>query len=543
MHADTNRRLPESDRSSRFNGPPGLSGNLWPVHPHRIGDELLSSWIVRTAHANRIKLQTFTTLGFGRAAALWNRDIDRSASDDLLQALSEQTGSSIDELRDGMLSSYEGRLFERHNAVGNTDWILPLGIYHRTRKRYGVQFCSQCLFFDPVPYFRRQWRLAFSTICDVHGTMLHDRCPSCGAPVIFFRNDLGRRRNYRIGDMVSCWLCNFDYRHASAYGPVGPDGKTIAELRSLTTFYQMGWWSLGGVGIPYGHLFFDVLHHLVMLLSNRRGVALIDALAAEVGWRPTVEREHCAGPFELLPVLARHQFLVTALWLLDEWPLRFVRIARRAGLTQSRILLGETLPYWFESEIKMCLGAGYGSPTVEEARHAAAYLAKRGNSVSGAAVGRLIGSRDALAVKEFVKRKPCQATDAEFQCMITRLGDQIDSLPLNSRRRLLLQRDRTIFMLIRTTGWSVKRVLTLTVSDVEGINEMQQGNCVRLSEVGALLSDYLQSTRIYLAENSRSDKLFIKWRDGGIGEKAWGLRVSKAFVAGLNNDPSKAKSC
>lgn len=180
-----------NERWCRSDAMLGLSGNLWPIHPHRLPDELLSFWILRVAHANRLKLQTFTNLALGRNASPWARDIDRSASDELLSQLSAQTGSSVEELRGGMLSAYEGILFEHHNAQGNSQWILPLGVYHRTRRAYGMQFCPACLFWDGIPYFRRRWRLAFATICDRHGTLLHDRCPHCAAPVIYFRNDVG----------------------------------------------------------------------------------------------------------------------------------------------------------------------------------------------------------------------------------------------------------------------------------------------------------------------------------------------------------------
>lgn len=59
--------------------------------------------------------------------------------------------------------------------------------------------------------------------------------------------------------------------------------------------------------------------------------------------------------FDLRPVGVRHDLLVSALWLLDDWPGRFVDAAKAVGLSQSRILRGETLPFWFESEIRLNL--------------------------------------------------------------------------------------------------------------------------------------------------------------------------------------------
>jgi len=87
------------------------------------------------------------------------------------------------------------------------------------------------------------------------------------------------------------------------------------------------------------------------------------------------------GYFEQRSVGVRHKLLVSALWLLDDWPERFVRAAETVGLSQSRILRGESLPFWFESEIRLSLGAGFPAPTAAEAKQAAAYLVKGGEEV------------------------------------------------------------------------------------------------------------------------------------------------------------------
>jgi hypothetical protein len=328
---------------------PGLSRQRWPVHPHRLNDELLSCWITRTAYGNGLKLQSFTTLALGKGAALWNRDIDGSASESVLDRLSSQTGSSVDELRGGMLSGYDTKVFGRHNPNGNTKWVLPLGIYHRTRKLFGLQFCPLCLFSDPVPYYRRRWRLALSTLCDVHGTLLHDRCPKCQAPVVYFRNDLGHRSGYRIGDLVSCSQCDFDLRRAPAFCPPGPDGKSIMALRSIATFHDIGWWFQGDFAIHYGPLYFDALHHLVSIfLPSTKGRRMAEVVARETGWSPVISSKQGRRRFEMREIGERHSLLTTALWLLDDWPERFVRVAKEAGVHQSGIIRSVALPFWFE---------------------------------------------------------------------------------------------------------------------------------------------------------------------------------------------------
>lgn len=524
MHADICRLPSGNFKRSPSEGLPGLSGDLWPIHPHRLDDELLSFWIVRTAHSNGLKLQTFTSLALGRNASLWTRDIDRSASDELLGRLSAQTGSSIVELKAGMLSAFEGILFERHHPNGKKNWLLPLGIYHRTRRDFGMQFCPLCLSMDTIPYFRRRWRLAFSTICDRHGVMLHDRCPTCKAPVVYFRNDLGHRKDYKLTNHTLCSQCGFDLCRAPAYSPPAPDGRSIMALRSLVTFHDLGWWFVGSKTLPYQHLYLDALHHLLMVLSWPLGKRLLDYIEAQTGWSASVGNKQGRTVFESLSVATRHKLLVSALWLLDEWPDRFLRTATDCRLTQSRILKSESLPFWFESAVRLNLGAGHSSGSAEEAKHAAAYLAKRG-AVSGQAVGRLLGSRDALASKAYAKKKAGPITDAEFRRRIDITSAEIAALRPRSYRRLLLQRDRTILRLIRMTGWSVKKVLAMTVSDAAMLASTPKGERKFCGAVAGVLLTYQRDTRRYLAGDGSGDALFIGWRRGAIGEKDFRQRI------------------
>ncbi|MDQ3818853.1 MAG: TniQ family protein, partial [Acidobacteriota bacterium] len=136
--------------------------------------------------AHGLKLHTFCTLLWDKRP-IWNRDIDKCADDGILTVLEQRTGTPFERVRASTLAAYEGALYERHNAFGNTFWIMPLGIYHRIRRMHGVQYCPSCLEEDKTPYFRRAWRLAFVTVCAKHRRLLLDACPRCDGPVNFHR--------------------------------------------------------------------------------------------------------------------------------------------------------------------------------------------------------------------------------------------------------------------------------------------------------------------------------------------------------------------
>jgi len=386
----------------------GLTSTRIPVHPQPLPDELLTHWFLRLAHSNQLKVQTFADYTFGRYSSFWARDQDKLASPAVISKLAELTGLGAEKIRSLTLATYEGNLYRDHNPFGNTRWILPLGVYHRTRRLYGIQYCPLCLAEDPVPYFRRRWRLAFSTICDKHGTMMHDRCYRCGAPVAYFRSDLGHRKRHNFGPSTTCDQCGADLVRAPAYDAPGPDGQTLLMLRSLALGADIGWWWVDSKLLGYAHLFFDVLHHLAVRMTYGAGLRLLSEVERQTGRVVVCGRKPDRGMLEVRPLMQRHDLVLAALWLLQEWPTRFVETCRQARLWQSWLLCGRQFPWWFEQAVKSSLDQAIYEPNIEEAQHAAEYLTRQGKRASTQAVARLLGGRDHLAARQFAggKHKP-----------------------------------------------------------------------------------------------------------------------------------------
>src|SRR5690554_5031010 len=140
-----------------------LSGELWPAHPHPLHNELLTCWIVRTAHANGLKAQTFCENVFGKEFQIWNRDIDRNAPEWLLKIVSEKTATSYKIAQNTTVKLYEKRLFPVLHSSSQLRWFMPVKKHHRVNKGYALQYCPLCLKEDSIPYFRLSWRLAFYT--------------------------------------------------------------------------------------------------------------------------------------------------------------------------------------------------------------------------------------------------------------------------------------------------------------------------------------------------------------------------------------------
>lgn len=111
---------------------------ILPAHPKPYPDELLTSWLIRLAHANGLKVQTFYHLLFPDYE-IWNRDIDRHAPDWLIHALTEKTGCPIAQIHETTLDSLKGKLFEYNRISSQLAWISSLKANHRKRDNNAIE--------------------------------------------------------------------------------------------------------------------------------------------------------------------------------------------------------------------------------------------------------------------------------------------------------------------------------------------------------------------------------------------------------------------
>lgn len=165
----------------------------WPFPVAPIEDELLSSFLVRSAHQHGLSPHRFCAFHFP-SAPVWNRDIDRSAPDLLLEEVARQAGLPLERVVRMTLRG-ANRATTSRNANGSAPWINSIGVYHRLRRRWGLQFCSDCLRDEAG--LRRAWRMSFSVLCQRHQRLLQDACPCCDAPLAIHRQMFSIRLCYR----------------------------------------------------------------------------------------------------------------------------------------------------------------------------------------------------------------------------------------------------------------------------------------------------------------------------------------------------------
>lgn len=332
-----------------------IAGNikLLPARMAPLPDELLSSWLVRLAMAHGIKLHSFCVEIFGRKTQIWNRDIDKSADERLLKILSERTGIPFPRIVQTTLAAYAGKIYEKHNPKGNTVWIMPLRIYHRQRLRCGLQFCPYCLLEDAEPYFRREWRLSWISVCEKHGIRLLDICPDCQKPIVFHRQEMGIRNQPVSFSMIECAFCETLWTAPKWLRKcVKADQKSIDFQVFLKKIVDDSWGEIPGSGLVHSILYFKGLKQILRILSVcNRSVKFREHLIHRSGINiPLVSKDM---NFDNLGVDQRYQVLQAAKCLLDRWSIGFIDSAQNSK-TWSSVLLPQNgdVPFWYSSIIK-----------------------------------------------------------------------------------------------------------------------------------------------------------------------------------------------
>lgn len=154
----------------------------WPLTPPLLADELLSSWLVRTALAHGCPISSLTYAVWPRVRA-WTRDLDRGLDHRRLIALAGITDLSVSQVAAATLAPAARSLqFASETLpIGTWPWILALGCRNRSHAG-GLQCCPECI-ADQTPHYLIQGRLAWHTACTKHQVQLIDRCPHCFAPL------------------------------------------------------------------------------------------------------------------------------------------------------------------------------------------------------------------------------------------------------------------------------------------------------------------------------------------------------------------------
>ncbi len=231
-----------------------------------------------------------------------------------MRALSLHTGVEAETVKQTSLREYEGLLYQHYRWSGSQYWLLPLKMVDTTFRHHGLQFCPQCLAEDAEPYFRKRWRVAFYTMCTKHQCMVHDRCPSCGAPVAFHRREMGKFSKVEAGAITVCHACEFDLRAAASVRPIIYDESAFRVFLSVLQMIESG----EKTGGKYDVGFFSVLHQLCKIMLMHNSNVRLRQYVSGLIEVPKICLQKKHNPFERYSLADRYVVMQLVMWLLAD---------------------------------------------------------------------------------------------------------------------------------------------------------------------------------------------------------------------------------
>jgi len=317
-----------------------------PFHGTPFPDELLSSWMVRLSMGNACKLHTFWT-SFSHTG-VWARDIDRTVSDGFLTKLT--TLSS--EFSEVNFAQHTFRSFDYQNdggisRKGTSSLILPVGVYHRTRNKPGMQFCCRCLLEDREPYFRIRWRHVYQFCCLKHKCYLQNSCHHCGHVVNFHR--------LALDDFKTLAIC---HRCSNSLSKVITCRAPLSVLKAQRLFdsvFSRKWVLLKGERIyivPFIQGVHQLMKQILSFTTTEQLMKAIPELTEEVDCENIILPTEYGSVEHVHSIEKRALACCIVVKLLTNWPANFINLFIQLGWKSREFRHREMLPYWLKKVLQ-----------------------------------------------------------------------------------------------------------------------------------------------------------------------------------------------
>jgi TniQ len=418
--------------------------SLWPIHPQLQPDELLSSWMIRLAHGNGYKVHSFYARFFGRHRQIWNRDIDHHTPEWLSQGLAQWSGVTASRIDAATLRIFTPNVISHLNEAGATQWLMPLGIFHRTRRLHGLQFCPVCLQTDPIPYLRTWWRVAFITVCTKHQVLLQDACGRCGGIFIPHRTDVGIRSGVPLRALFHvCSHCGH-----SVEARIRPASANECAFQQVLMSAAVLGWIRSPAGEPiYAHLYFAGCRLIMTTLMNHA--------QQTKGGQPSYH-------FDTLRHADRHRYLLRLNEVLDAWPANFLQHCSTLPHPYSIFTrLSSRIPYWLDALLRAEVRLSRAPMTDIESEAIITHLKREHTAALSSRSWQLCRREIPLRLLE-QERAVSHDTAELFLKMIDHF---ISEAAAHDRPRLI--RDKIMLIAARVLHLSATQIAKMTVTDID----------------------------------------------------------------------------
>ncbi|MDX9744115.1 MAG: TniQ family protein [Arcobacteraceae bacterium] len=312
------------------------------VHIKPLDNELLTSWLTRTAFAHNMQATTFLNIYIinGRNF-LARRDLDFYNDDDFFKVLYSKTIFIQDEILSMSIRSEEGFLYNCNNCL-----VVPHQIRKPIYKRsnYGMMFCPKCLSEDKIPYWRKKWRYDFYTACPKHKIFLSDRCGSCYERI--------RVTKMNVSDkVVFCSKCG---RDLSITRPAKVPEECLIGLDAIKWFekaLEQGYFTIGNDKI-WSVLFFQVYNRFKLLLDRKEDLILREFEMLDKYQQLCKKLENYDSK-KGAPVYKNFFLNAMVYHLFQDFPKNFVNFVKDNNFTYRDFMHAlKNVPFWYKEMIE-----------------------------------------------------------------------------------------------------------------------------------------------------------------------------------------------
>jgi len=264
---------------------------------------------------------------WGSHVPLISKDLDEFASDYIIDRIADGVDQPREAVLGTTLAGFEGWLTAPHKFAAHKTWILPVAPFAYSRQRPGLQYCPICLATDAKPYFRRAWRLAFSTCCTTHGVVLRERCPHCSENL----------HPHRAPSLRHCYSCGKSL--AGGIPEFVQSCSIIEQQRHFESVVQQGGTILNGRPI-HSLLYFMLIRQIAALLVNGPPAQAFRTAITELfgGDDSIFEKQTKRQPIELLTITQRCRLFDLVERVMRDFPSRFVSACDKSRMWRSRVI-------------------------------------------------------------------------------------------------------------------------------------------------------------------------------------------------------------
>lgn len=379
--------------------------------------------------------------------------------------------------------------FEGKSTVFTPRWLLSSKTIRSKGSSMRHAACPLCIAGFSDAAWLQHWRLATTTQCNVHGTMLLEACPDCNAPFVIHR--------HRHAPLDRCENCDLPFTHMPIErcddGNKAPDfamnvGRNVVASLPVPQQAEHHWW-LG------------IRKILTFIEEPKRAREMASALLPSEF--SELLRDVGAGDrqsFENWSIRRRHQALRFMEWLTADWPYRFVDLLKNSGVRHTALTgVAINAPIWLIEALEMVyrpslLGLPKRRPT-----SAALYSLSARYSVS-TPVYRLSNNARGISHRKgrSLRWSPCQTVrvvhmlDARILAMRGAVGTKVRFL----QTALATVTEQAAWQLLPTSGMDADAELAQAMRTAQAWKDCLQiwsrmkgvGNCNPLHQPAARFS-------------------------------------------------------